>query len=113
MKVIGYLQGWSIANIANVLANIQFSKLTHLIYTDVKPTSAEDPTLASGYDWSYLTDTDMWALQGDNHDLIWFKRMPVKFMKEPDFETGDIRSKVCRRDSCEQGDPSGFYYVIP
>jgi len=64
-------------------------------------------------EWQYMTDTDMWVLQGDNHDLIFFKRRPTRFAKEGDFETGDIRCKVSRRDSVEMGDPRGFYFVVP
>lgn len=64
-------------------------------------------------EWSYLTDTDMWVLQGDNHDLIFFKRRPTRFAKEGDFDTGDIRCKVSRRDSVEMGDPRGFFFNIP
>lgn len=64
-------------------------------------------------EWAYLTDPDMWVLQGDNHDLIFFKRRPTRFAREGDFETGDIRCKVSRRDSVEMGDPRGFLFVIP
>jgi hypothetical protein len=64
-------------------------------------------------DWAYQTDTDKWVLVGDNHDLVYFKRWPVRFVKEGDFETGDIRAKVTLRSSVEEGDPRGHFWVIP
>jgi hypothetical protein len=64
-------------------------------------------------EWPYMTDTDMWVLQGDNHDLIYFKRWNTRFVKEGDFENGDIRCKTVMRCSVEMGDPRGFYFVIP
>lgn len=64
-------------------------------------------------DWAYLTDTDAWHLKGDNHDVIWFWRVRPQFSKEPDFDTGDVRCKVRLRGSVEEGDPRGYYHIIP
>ena len=64
-------------------------------------------------EWGELTDTDAWHVQGDNHDLIWFWRVKPQFSKEPDFETGDVRCKCRLRGSVEEGDPRGYYHVVP
>lgn len=65
--------------------------------------------------WSYLTDTDAWALLLDQpfQDIIFFWRRRTRFAKEADFETGDLRAKVDQRFSVECGDPRSIYFNIP
>ena len=45
--------------------------------------------------------------------VIMFKRWNTRFAKDSDFESGDLKVKVVRRDSLEMGDPRGFYFVVP
>lgn len=63
----------------------------------------------------HWTDTDAWALKlkGFRYGLIWFENWKTAFAKEGDFETGNMRLKVTRRDSMEMGDPREYYWVIP
>jgi hypothetical protein len=49
VKIVGYLSGWTIANVPNVMSSVQFGSLTHLIYSNFNVTSATDATLWSGW----------------------------------------------------------------
>lgn len=63
----------------------------------------------------HWSDADAWALKlkGFRYGLIWFENWKTAFAKEGDFETGDMRLKVTRRDSMEMGDPREYYWNIP
>lgn len=50
--IVGIIQDWSMYNIANALSNVDLTKLTHLVYTDLHVTSAANATLTSGYPYN-------------------------------------------------------------
>lgn len=51
MKVPCYVQGWTISNIPNVLADIPYRQMTHIIYTDVHCMSSSNPDLVKNLDF--------------------------------------------------------------
>ena len=57
----------------------------------------------------YLTDADSWFLLGDSHDVNYFDRRPATFSNSDDFETGDAKYKVTRRNGAGFGDWRGVY----
>lgn len=57
----------------------------------------------------YLTDADSWFLLGDTHDVNYFERRPATFSNSDDFETGDAKYKVTRRNGSGFGDWRGVY----
>ena len=56
----------------------------------------------------YLTDTDAWFLIADQNPAITFMRRKVKFAKDGDFETGDMKFKMSFRQSTEVNYPVGL-----
>lgn len=57
----------------------------------------------------FLTDTDAWFVLADNHDVNYFDRRKVTFSNMDDFETGDAKFKVTRRNGAGWGDWRGVY----
>lgn len=57
----------------------------------------------------YLTDTDMWFLLADNHDVNYFDRRAFTFSNSDDFHTGDALFKGTRRNGSGWGDFRGTY----
>jgi hypothetical protein len=57
----------------------------------------------------YLTDPDAWYLLGDEHDMNYFDRRLPKFSNTDDFESGDMKFKVTRRNAAGFGDWRGVY----
>jgi hypothetical protein len=57
----------------------------------------------------YLTDADSWYLIGDEHDMNYFDRRLPKFSNADDFDSGDMKFKVTRRNAAGFGDWRGVY----
>lgn len=57
----------------------------------------------------YLTDPDAWFLIGDEHDMNYFDRRLPKFSNTDDFDSGDMKFKVTRRNAAGFGDWRGVY----
>jgi hypothetical protein len=57
----------------------------------------------------YLTDPDAWFLLADNHDINYFDRRPPTFSNTDDFDTGDAKFKLTRRNGAGFGDWRGVY----
>lgn len=57
----------------------------------------------------YLTDTDAWFVEADEHDVNYFDRRQVTFTNTDDFETGDAKFKLTRRNGSGFGDWRGIY----
>jgi hypothetical protein len=57
----------------------------------------------------YLTDPDSWYLIGDEHDMNYFDRRMPKFSNSDDFDSGDMKFKVTRRNAAGFGDWRGVY----
>lgn len=57
----------------------------------------------------YLTDPDSWFILCDTHDLNYFDRRPPTFSNTDDFDTGDAKFKLTRRNGAGFGDPRGVY----
>jgi hypothetical protein len=57
----------------------------------------------------YLTDNDSWYILCDNHDVNYFDRRPPTFSNTDDFETGDAKFKLTRRNTAGYGDWRGVY----
>ena len=57
----------------------------------------------------YLTDTDAWFLQCDNHDINYFSRRPFKMRSGDDIDTGDAKYNGSQRHSAGFGDWRGIY----
>lgn len=57
----------------------------------------------------FLTDTDAWFLLADKHDVNYFDRRKITFSNSDDFETGDAKFKVTRRNGAGWGDWRGVY----
>jgi hypothetical protein len=57
----------------------------------------------------YLTDPDAWFLIGDDHDMNYFDRRLPKFSNSDDFDSGDMKFKVTRRNAAGFGDWRGVY----
>lgn len=57
----------------------------------------------------YFTDPDAWYVTADNHDLNYFDRRPPRLTNTDDFETGDAKFKLTRRNGAGYGDWRGVY----
>lgn len=57
----------------------------------------------------YLTDPDAWFLLGDEHDMNYYDRRLPKFSNTDDFDSGDMKFKVTRRNAAGFGDWRGVY----
>ena|SRR5215831_6268539 len=57
----------------------------------------------------YLTDPDAWFVLGDEHDMNYFDRRLPKFSNTDDFDSGDMKFKVTRRNAAGFGDWRGVY----
>lgn len=57
----------------------------------------------------YLTDPDAWFVIADNHDMNYFDRRPPTMTNTDDFETGDAKFKLTRRNGSGFGDWRGVY----
>lgn len=57
----------------------------------------------------YLTDPDSWFLLSEDHDLNYFDRRPPTFSNTDDFDTGDAKFKLTRRNGAGFGDWRGVY----
>lgn len=57
----------------------------------------------------YLTDSDAWFLQGDQHDMNFIVRTDLEFQSGDDFDTGDAKFKAFQRFSTGFGDWRGIY----
>lgn len=57
----------------------------------------------------FLTDPDAWFVLADNHDMNYYDRRPPTFTNTDDFETGDAKFKVTRRNGAGFGDWRGVY----
>lgn len=57
----------------------------------------------------YMTDTDAWYVQADQHDVNYFDRKQPKFTSSDDPDTGDAKYKVTRRNAAGYGDWRGMY----
>lgn len=57
-KIIGFVSGYDILTF-NTLNNVNFSHVTHVIYSDIRATSSSNPTLVmgGGYSTGYITNT--------------------------------------------------------
>jgi hypothetical protein len=57
----------------------------------------------------YLTIGTSWYILADNHDLNYFDRRPPRLTNTDDFETGDAKFKLTRRNGAGFGDWRGIY----
>ncbi len=57
----------------------------------------------------YLTDPDAWFIIGDDHDMNYFDRRLPRFSNTDDFDSGDAKFKVTRRNAAGFGDWRGVY----
>ena len=57
----------------------------------------------------YLTDPDAWFVTADEHDINYFDRRPPTFGNTDDFETGDAKFKLTRRNGSGYSDWRGIY----
>lgn len=57
----------------------------------------------------FMTDTDAWFVLSDNHDVNYFDRRKPKFSNSDDFETGDAKFKLTRRNGSGFGGWRGTY----
>lgn len=57
----------------------------------------------------YIVDSDAWFVLADDHDINYFVRRPLRFSNSDDFETGDAKFKVTRRNGSGFGDWRGIY----
>jgi hypothetical protein len=57
----------------------------------------------------YLTDSDAWYILADEHDVNYFDRRQPVFSNTDDFETGDAKFKLTRRNGSGFGDWRGVY----
>jgi len=60
----------------------------------------------------YLTNTKSWYVIADNHDVNYFDRRPPRMTNTDDFETGDAKFKLTRRNGSGFGDWRGMYGSI-
>jgi hypothetical protein len=56
----------------------------------------------------YLTDTDAWFLQADQHGMLFFNRQSPKIEADDDFDSGDAKLKITMRASAGYDDPRGI-----
>jgi len=57
----------------------------------------------------YLTDPDAWFVVADQHDVNYFDRRKPRFSNTDDFDTGDAKFKLTRRNGSGWGDWRGIY----
>lgn len=57
----------------------------------------------------YFTDADQWFVIADEHDVNYFDRRAMKMSNSDDFESGDAKFKVTRRNGSGYGDWRGIY----
>lgn len=57
----------------------------------------------------YLTDADAWFVMADQHDVNYFDRRKPMFANTDDWDTGDAKFKVTRRNGAGWGDWRGVY----
>lgn len=57
----------------------------------------------------YLNDPDAWFIQATQHDVNYFDRRKPTFSNTDDFETGDAKYKLTRRNGSGFGDWRGMY----
>lgn len=57
----------------------------------------------------FLTDPDAWFLRSDTFDINYFDRRMPTFSNTDDFDTGDAKFKVTRRNGVGFGDWRGIY----
>jgi len=57
----------------------------------------------------YLTDADAWFVTADNHDVNYFDRRKPTMSNSDDFDTGDAKFKLTRRNGSGFGDWRGVY----
>jgi hypothetical protein len=57
----------------------------------------------------FLTDTDAWFVLADNHDINYFDRRKPTLSNTDDFDTGDAKFKLTRRNGSGFGDWRGTY----
>lgn len=57
----------------------------------------------------YITDPDAWFVQADNHDVNYFDRRKIRMSNTDDFDTGDAKFKLTRRNGSGFGDWRGLY----
>jgi len=57
----------------------------------------------------YLTNPKAWYVLADNHDLNYFDRRKPRLTNTDDFETGDAKFKLTRRNGAGFGDWRGVY----
>jgi hypothetical protein len=57
----------------------------------------------------YLTDPLSWYIIADNHDMNYFDRRAPRLTNTDDFETGDAKFKLTRRNGSGFGDWRGVY----
>lgn len=57
----------------------------------------------------YLTDPDAWYILADEHDVNYFDRRQVTFTNSDDFDTGDAKFKLTRRNGSGFSDWRGIY----
>lgn len=60
----------------------------------------------------YLTNPKAWYVIADNHDVNYFDRRPPRLTNTDDFETGDAKFKLTRRNGSGFGDWRGTYGSI-
>lgn len=58
---------------------------------------------------NYLTDADSWFLLSEDHDINYFDRRAPTFSNTDDFDTGDAKFKLTRRNGSGFGDWRGVY----
>lgn len=60
----------------------------------------------------YLTNPKAWYVIADNHDMNYFDRRAPRLTNTDDFETGDAKFKMTRRNGAGYGDWRGVYGSI-
>ena len=57
----------------------------------------------------YITDPDAWWVRADNIDINYFDRRKIRMSNTDDFDTGDAKFKLTRRNGSGFGDWRGIY----
>lgn len=57
----------------------------------------------------FITDADAWFVLADNHDVNYFDRRKPTMSNSDDFDTGDAKFKLTRRNGSGHGDWRGVY----
>lgn len=58
--------------------------------------------------WHYITSSNDWFIQGDQHGLVYWDRKRPKLEADDDFDTGDAKLKITMRCSAGYDDPRGI-----